>query len=97
MVYQDAQVVAFRDVNPQAPVHVLVIPRRHVTGFSDASAEDAVLLGHICLIAARVAAEDGIDQTGYRCVVNSGEDAGQTVHHLHMHVMGRRRLGWPPG
>lgn len=97
VVYQDAEVVAFRDIDPQAPVHVLVIPRRHVTGFSDASEADASLLGKLCLTAARVASMEGIEESGYRTVVNSGPDANQSVHHLHMHVLGGRPMTWPPG
>lgn len=97
IVYQDADVLAFRDIDAQAPAHVLVIPRRHIAGFTEASEADTQLLGKLCLTAARVAAREGIEQSGYRCVVNSGPDAQQSVHHLHLHVLGGRPMTWPPG
>jgi histidine triad (HIT) family protein len=97
IVYQDEDVVAFRDINPGAPVHILIIPRRHLSGINDASEGDVSLLGTIWLAAARVAAQEGIGETGFRTVVNQGPDANQTVQHLHMHVMGGRRMSWPPG
>ncbi len=97
VVYQDKDMLAFRDIDAQAPVHVLVIPRRHLAGFSDASEDDADLLGKLCLTAARVASREGIEHSGFRCVVNSGPDANQSVHHLHMHVLGGRAMTWPPG
>ncbi|MDQ2743961.1 MAG: histidine triad nucleotide-binding protein [Chloroflexota bacterium] len=96
-VYQDESVVAFRDLNPHAPVHVLVVPRKHFAGFGDAAEEDEQLLGHVARTAARVAQLEGIGESGFRCVVNSGEDAQQTVHHLHLHVLGGRKMSWPPG
>ena len=97
IVYQDGDVVAFRDVQPQAPVHVLVIPRLHMAGFADAGDEHRELLGKIAQTAARVAELEGIAETGYRCVVNSGTHAQQSVRHLHMHVLGGRQMTWPPG
>ncbi|MGH2442317.1 MAG: histidine triad nucleotide-binding protein [Chloroflexota bacterium] len=97
IVHQDEDAVAFRDTQPQAPVHVLVVPRKHITGFSDATTGDTALLGAVCAMAARVAQIEGIEKTGYRCVINSGPDANQTVPHLHLHVLGGRRMGWPPG
>lgn len=97
IVYQDEDLIAFRDINPEAPVHDLVIPRKHLAGLSDAGEADRALLGSLCLAAARVAAMEGVDESGYRTIVNRGADANQTVHHLHMHVMGGRRMGWPPG
>ena len=97
IVAEDDTAVAFRDLNPQAPVHVLVIPRRHVASLDVASAEDAELLGRLSLLAARVARESGVADTGYRTVINSGADAGQTVFHVHLHLLGGRALGWPPG
>lgn len=97
IVYQDGDVMAFRDVNPQAPVHVLIIPRNHITGFSAASEDDEPLLGKIARMAARVAAREGVGESGYRCVVNSGPHAQQAVQHLHMHVLGGRQMTWPPG
>lgn len=97
VLYQDEQVVAFRDVEPQAPVHVLVIPRRHIPTFTAAAEEDGAVLGWMARAAAEVARREGVADSGYRCVVNNGQDANQTVHHLHLHVLGGRRLGWPPG
>ena len=87
--------LAFRDVNPQAPLHVLVIPKRHVASLAEA--DDAALVGELSLVAARVAREAGHADAGFRTVVNTGADAGQTVHHLHLHVLAGRALHWPPG
>jgi histidine triad (HIT) family protein len=86
---------AFRDVNPQAPSHVLVVPRTHVT--SHAVADDPVMLGDLMMMAASVARIEGIEESGYRVVVNTGRDGGQTVDHLHLHVLGGRHMKWPPG
>ena len=94
-VYSDEQCLAFRDVAPQAPVHVLVIPRKPIESLRSAAAEDEALLGHLLLVAARVAKQEGLDD--FRTVVNSGANAGQTVFHLHVHVIGGRPLAWPPG
>ena len=94
-VYSDALCLAFRDVQPQAPVHVLVIPREPIAQLSEAGPEHQELLGHLLLVAARVAREQGLD--GFRTVINSGAEAGQTVFHLHVHVIGGRPLAWPPG
>ena len=94
-VYSDEQCLAFRDVAPQAPVHVLVIPRQPITQLSEASEEHAALLGHLLLVAARVARQEGL--SAFRTVINSGAEAGQTVFHLHVHVIGGRPLAWPPG
>jgi len=96
-VYEDDQVVAFRDLNPQAPVHLLVIPCRHVVSLSEASEGDEGLLGHICFVAAQLAEQEGLAKSGYRVVVNSGPDSGQAVGHLHFHVLGGRKMSWPPG
>lgn len=95
IVYEDDAVVAFRDVAPQAPTHILVVPRRPIAKLADATDADAELLGRCLLAAARVAKAEGL--TGYRVVVNNGEEAGQSVFHIHLHVLGGRRLGWPPG
>jgi len=95
MVFSDDQVVAFRDVNPQAPTHVLVIPRKHIRSLADATAEDAALLGHMSLVASRLARDGGLDS--FRTVINSGAGAGQSVWHLHLHVLGGRAMQWPPG
>lgn len=97
VVYEDDRCLAFRDVNPQAPVHVLVIPRETVVGIQAAAADQESLLGHLMLIAAEVARIEGISETGYRCVVNAGRDGGQSVDHLHVHVLGGRPMAWPPG
>ena len=95
LVAESDRCVAFRDVNPQAPTHVLVIPREHVASLDDAG--DAELLGEMSLMAARIARDEGIASSGYRTVINTGRDAGQTVHHIHLHLLGGRRLAWPPG
>jgi histidine triad (HIT) family protein len=95
IVMQDEHCIAFRDINPQAPVHVLVIPRAHVPTLNDASEPE--VLGRIILMAAAVARAEGIAETGYRTVFNTNGAAGQTVFHVHAHVLGRRELAWPPG
>ena len=97
IIYEDTEVVAFRDVNPQAPVHVLVIPRKPLATLNDAGPEDTELLGKLFLAAAKVAAQEGIAESGYRTVINCNAGAGQTVFHLHLHVLGGRPLQWPPG
>ena len=94
-VHSDDLCIAFRDVQPQAPVHLLVIPRQPLVNLADASAADGPLLGHLLLVAAQVARQEGL--TAWRTVINSGADAGQTVFHLHVHVIGGRPLHWPPG
>lgn len=95
LVAETHEAVAFHDVNPQAPVHVLVIPRQHLTSL--ATAEDEELLGQLLMLAAKVARTEGISESGYRVVANTGSDGGQSVDHLHFHVMGGRRMTWPPG
>lgn len=97
IVYQDEHTLAFDDINPQAPVHTLVIPKRHVPSLRDLGEADRVLLGHLLLTCSRIAEEKGISATGFRVVANTGRDGGQTVFHLHLHVMGGRHMGWPPG
>jgi len=94
-VYSDGQCLAFRDVNPQAPVHVLVIPRKPLPSLAEARLEDQELLGHLLLVASQVARQEGL--ASWRTVINSGAEAGQTVFHLHVHVIGGRPMGWPPG
>lgn len=89
--------MAFRDINPQAPVHVLVVPREHLESLDDATQKDEGLLGHLLRVAARIANEQGLSESGYRTVVNTGAGAGQSVFHLHLHVLGGRSLNWPPG
>lgn len=95
-LYEDDAVVAFRDISPQAPVHFLVIPKKHIVGPAFIEAEDELLIGRMLRAAAKIAAELGITD-GYRLVLNNGLDAGQTVFHLHLHVLGGRLMHWPPG
>jgi histidine triad (HIT) family protein len=96
IVYEDDLVVAFRDVNPQAPVHVVLVPRKPIPRVGDARAEDQALLGHLLLKAAEVAGKVGL-QGGYRLVINNGPDGGESVAHLHVHILGGRYMRWPPG
>ena len=96
-VFEDELCFAIEDINPQAPVHVLVIPKRVVARLGVAEESDAALLGHLLVVAGKIARERGIDATAFRTVVNSGRDAGETVPHLHVHLLGGRALGWPPG
>jgi histidine triad (HIT) family protein len=96
ILYEDDRAVAFADTNPQAPVHVLVIPRRHIASLNE-PVEDPALLGHLLLVAAGLAKEKQIDASGYRTVINTNADAGQSVFHLHVHLLGARSLAWPPG
>jgi histidine triad (HIT) family protein len=95
IVREDEHTLAFRDIDPKAPTHVLVIPKHHVASLDDA--KDPALVGRLMLAAADIARTEGIAQGGYRTVVNSGADAGQTVFHLHLHLLGGRKLTWPPG
>lgn len=95
IVAENADYVAFRDINPQAPVHVLVIPRAHVPSLNDAT--DAHVVGGLATFAAEIARREGIAESGYRTVINTNADAGQTVFHIHLHLLGGRPLGWPPG
>jgi len=95
ILYEDELSLAFRDVNPQAPVHFLVIPKKPIVKLSEATTEDQSLLGHLLLVASKVAAKEGL--TSFRLVTNNGAEAGQTVFHLHIHVLGGRSLDWPPG
>lgn len=97
IVYEDDLVLAFRDVRPQAPVHVLIVPKKPIPRLADAKPEDHKVLGHLLLKSAEVAAKIGLGATGYRLVINNGPDAGESVPHLHCHILGGRRLGWPPG
>ena len=97
IVFEDDICIAFRDIAPQAPVHCLVVPKKHIQRLSEASTSDKEILGHLLLIAAKVAQIMGIDKTGFRTVINCGKDGGETVPHLHVHVLGGRSLQWPPG
>lgn len=96
-VFESDDVVAFNDINPQAPLHVLVIPRRHISTINDLSADDAETVGKLFLAARQIAADAGVAESGYRVAMNCNEDGGQTVYHIHLHVLGGRRMGWPPG
>lgn len=97
IVFQDERLVAFKDINPQAPMHVLIVPRRHLATLNDLAAGDDGLVGEMVRRAAALAAEHGYAQGGYRTVFNCNADAGQTVFHIHLHVLGGRAFGWPPG
>ena len=96
-VHQDERCVVIRDIHPQAPTHVLVVPREHLESLDDASQKDEALLGHLLRVGARVANDLGHGDSGYRTVINTGAGAGQSVFHLHVHVLAGRALGWPPG
>lgn len=96
-VYSDDEVYAFHDINPAAPQHVLIIPKKHLTDVCSANAEDQALMGKLLLKANDIAKELGLDEKGFRYVINTGEHGGQTVYHLHLHILGGRTLGWPPG
>jgi histidine triad (HIT) family protein len=96
IVYEDNLAIAFRDVNPQAPVHILVIPKQPIAKLADAESKDHALMGHLLLTAKRVADQVGLSN-GYRIVINNGPDGGQTVYHLHLHILGGRPMEWPPG
>ena len=97
VVYETDKVLAFRDVNPQAPTHVLIIPRRHIAMINDISSDDAQEVGLLFAAAGEIAKAEGFSDDGYRVVMNCGEAAGQTVFHLHLHLLGGRTFGWPPG
>lgn len=96
IVYEDDLVLAFRDIAPQAPVHILVIPKKVLPQLADAEPDDHALMGHLLLTVKRVAKQEGLEK-GYRVVINNGSDGGQTVDHLHLHILGGRKMQWPPG
>ncbi|MEH2237421.1 histidine triad nucleotide-binding protein [Nostoc sp.] len=96
IVYEDNLALAFKDIHPQAPVHIVVIPKKPIPTLADAESQDHALLGHLLLTAKRVAEVAGL-KNGYRVVINTGDDGGQTVYHLHVHILGGRQLNWPPG
>jgi len=97
ILYQDDDVTAFRDVSPQAPSHFLVIPKKHIPTINDLQSDDAALVGKMMLVAKRLARELGIDESGYRTTMNCNANGGQTVFHIHLHVLGGRQMNWPPG
>jgi len=97
IVYEDDRVLAFRDIKPQAPVHVLVIPKKPIPRVAEAKSEDQQVLGYLLLKAAAVAEQLGLGKSGFRLIFNNGPDAGEAVPHLHCHIIGGRKLGWPPG
>ncbi len=97
IVLEDEEALAFRDLNPQAPTHLLVIPRRHVESVDALEPSDQALAGHLLLLARKAAREEGLSEAGYRVVANIGSEGGQTVAHLHLHVLGGRPMSWPPG
>ncbi len=97
IVYEDDEVIAFRDVNPQAPLHVLIVPKKVIPRLAEANESDQAVLGKLLLTAARIARDLGVSERGYRVVINSGPDAGESVPHLHVHLLGQRALAWPPG
>ena len=97
IVYEDEETLAFRDIAPVAPIHVLIIPKRPIASVAHATSQDEALLGRLMLTAARVAEQEGLLESGYRIVTNIGRDGGQTVFHLHLHVIGGRQMEWPPG
>jgi histidine triad (HIT) family protein len=96
IVYEDDLALAFKDVNPQAPTHILVIPKKAIARLSEATSQDHALMGHLLLSAKRIAEQAGLSN-GYRLVINNGDDGGQSVDHLHLHILGGRPMGWPPG
>ncbi len=96
IVYEDDLSLAFTDINPQAPVHILVIPKKPIVNLDEGTEEDQALLGHLLLTVKKVAKQVGLDN-GYRVVINNGDDGGQTVYHLHLHILGGRQMTWPPG
>jgi histidine triad (HIT) family protein len=97
IIYENEHVLAFRDINPKAPVHVLIIPRRHIARINDVTSDSAVEVGQLVAAAAEIARAEGVADDGYRVVMNCNAHAGQTVFHLHLHLLGGRILGWPPG
>ncbi len=97
LAHEDEHCIAIHDINPQAPVHVLIIPKKPIPRVAAATAADQAVLGHLLLTAAALARKLGISESGYRIVINSGHDGGETVPHLHVHLLGQRPLGWPPG
>ncbi|WP_415902983.1 histidine triad nucleotide-binding protein [Neptuniibacter sp. QD29_5] len=96
IIYEDEHVIAFNDISPQAPTHALIIPRKHIATLNDISAEDTEIVGHMVKTASTIAKQLGIDESGYRTVFNCNSDGGQTVYHIHLHLLGGKPMGWPP-
>lgn len=96
-IYEDDEIFAFEDINPQAPIHFLIIPKKHIAGITQLREEDGELVGKIHLVARRMAKKYSLSENGFRVVINSGPDAGETVKHLHFHLLGGRKFNWPPG
>ena len=97
-IFEDADVIAFKDLSPKAPVHVLIIPKKHIANIKELTADDKALTAHIFVdVVPKLAAELGIADAGFRTVINTGDEGGQTVHHLHVHLLGGRKMTWPPG
>lgn len=97
IVYEDDKVIVFKDINPQAPIHLLIVPKRHIESINEINVEDKNIIGHIFIVAKEVAKKFNVDKCGYRVVVNTGRDAGQAVFHIHFHFLAGRELSWPPG
>lgn len=97
IIYQDEQATAFRDIHPVAPTHILVVPNQHITSVNDMTAKDEPLIGHLFSVARQIAMDEGVDQSGYRLIINNGPHAGQAVFHLHLHVIGGQRMHFPMG
>ncbi len=97
IVYEDELCLAFRDVNPQAPTHILLIPKKEIASMNDVTDSDKSLMGHLMAVVPVIAKKESLDQKGYRVVINTGPQAGQTVHHIHLHIIGGRSMTWPPG
>lgn len=96
-VYEDDMVISFKDIEPAAPLHVLIIPKKHISNLNEITEEDSKIISHIYIVAKQIAKDLGVDKTGYRVVTNCGDNGGQTVNHIHFHLLGGRSLQWPPG
>ena len=96
-IYEDTEIIAFKDIQPKAPVHLLIIPRKHIPTLLDLTDQESILMGKLLLVANKLAKENDIDESGYRLVFNCNRDAGQAVYHIHLHLLGGRQLNWPPG
>ncbi len=96
-VYENEHIIAFNDIDPKAPIHILVIPKKHIRSINELNSSDINLAGEIILAAKKIAKDQGVDSKGFRVVFNTNDDGGQTVYHIHMHIMGGRQMQWPPG